>query len=110
MSKYVNRMLKTAMDSFSSLDIEIAFSVLRMDEELEIQFDTTLRRLSTFIMEDSRNVGHFVEIVLGIRALERFGGHAKNIAGHVIFLSTAMDVRHLDADGVGELLNIREDV
>lgn len=109
MSKYVNKMLKVAMQSFSSLDINTAYSVLRMDEELEIRFDSMLRRLSTFIMEDSRNVGHFVDIVLGVRALERFGGHAKNIAGHVIFLSTANDVRHLDADEIADLLSIQED-
>lgn len=108
MSKYVSGMLEIAMRAFSSLDIEKAFSVLLMDEELEIQFDSMLRHLSTYVMEDSRNVGHFVDIVLGIRALERFGGHAKNIAGHVIFLATAKDVRHLDADEIRQLLDLQE--
>ncbi|MBT8049022.1 MAG: phosphate signaling complex protein PhoU [Xanthomonadales bacterium] len=108
MSKYVNQMLKLAMDAFSNLNVQQAFGVLLMDEELEEQFDATLRHLSTFVMQDSRNVGHFVDIVLGIRALERFGGHAKNIAGHVIFLATAHDVRHLDADEIQSLLNIED--
>ena len=104
MSKYVKNMLKQAMASFSSLDIRQAVEVLRMDEELEQQFDSTLRRLSTFVMQDARNIGHFVDVVLGIRALERFGGHAKNIAGHVIFLATAKDVRHLDTEDIDALL------
>lgn len=108
MAKFVGTMLNESMDAFSRLDVELAFSVLRMDEELEEQFDAMLRHLSTFIMEDSRNVGHFVDIVLGIRALERFGGHAKNIAGHIIFLATANDVRHLDADDIALLLDIEE--
>jgi phosphate transport system protein len=105
-SKYVGNMLEIAMEAFSRLNVEQAFGVLRMDEELEVQFEAILRRLSTFIMEDSRNIGHFVDIVLGIRALERFGGHAKNIAGHVIFLSTAKDVRHMEADDVQQLLGL----
>lgn len=109
MSKYVKNMLQTALDAFSGLDTEMAFGVLRMDEDLEIQFDAMLRRLSTFVMQDSRNIGHFVDIVLGIRALERFGGHAKNIAGHVIFLATAHDVRHMDADEIGSLLDIKNE-
>lgn len=108
MSKYVSKMLAAAMEAFSSLDTQQAYAVLRQDEELEIQFDSMLRHLSTYVMEDSRNVGHFVDIVLGIRALERFGGHAKNIAGHVIFLATTHDVRHLDADDIQQLLGIEE--
>ncbi|MCM8856621.1 MAG: phosphate transport system regulator PhoU, partial [Candidatus Thiodiazotropha sp.] len=60
------------------------------------EFRSALRRLSTFIMEDSRNVGQVVDIVLALRALERIGGHGKNIGGHVIFLVTGKDVRHED--------------
>ena len=47
-------------------------------------------------MEDARSVGHVVDIVLALRALERIGGHAKNIGGYVIFLVTGKDVRHED--------------
>ncbi len=74
--------------------IQLAIEVMRMNKEIEDFFKSDLRRLSTFIMEDSRNVGHIADVVLGLRALERFGGHAKNIAGHVIFLVKDQDVRH----------------
>lgn len=104
MAHYVERMLVMAMDSFQNLDIALAIQVLKMDEELEITFSSILRRLSTFIMEDARNVGYFVDIVLGIRALERFGGHGKNIAGHVIFLAKGHDVRHEKVDAILQVL------
>ncbi|MEA3290738.1 MAG: phosphate signaling complex protein PhoU [Pseudomonadota bacterium] len=94
MTGYAGDMMEQSMKAFSSLDVNQALNVLKMNEDLESEFGSVLRRLSTFIMEDSRNVGHFVEIVLGIRALERFGGRAKNIAGHVIFLAKGHDVRH----------------
>ena len=106
MSAYVGEMLTTSMEAFSTLDIDLAIEVLKMDDELEGEFSSTLRRLSTFIMEDARNVGHFVEVVLCVRALERFGGRAKNIAGHIIFLSEGQDVRHLE---VNEILQMLED-
>ena len=108
MAKFVSVMLDTVMRAFSDLDVEGALGVLRLDEELEIRFDLALRHLTTFVMQDSRNVGHFVDIVLALRALERFGGHAKNIGGHIIFLATAKDVRHLDADEICQLLGVVE--
>ncbi len=104
MSAYVGEMLQRSMEAFSTLDIDLAIEVLRMDDQLEAEFSSTLRRLSTFIMEDARNVGHFVEVVLCARALERFGGRAKNIAGHVIFLRKGQDVRHLDVDEILRLI------
>lgn len=103
MAAYVEQMLSQSMASFFNLDMKLAVKVIKMDEELELKFSSMLRRLSTFVMEDSRNVGHFVEIVLGIRALERYGGHGKNIAGHVIFLATGHDVRH---EKLGDILMV----
>lgn len=102
MSACVEKMLIKSLAAFDELDLEKALDVIRDDEELEIEFRSTLRRLSTFIMEDARNVGHFVDVVLGIRALERIGGHAKNIGGYVVFLVTGRDVRHEDLRTVEE--------
>lgn len=109
LGKYVQNMLQRAMQSFRDLDVPLAFNVLRMNEELDTLIHSNLRHLSTYIMEDSRNVGYFVDIILGIRALERYGGHAKNIAGHVIFLAENQDVRHMDADDIEKLLGIEEE-
>ncbi len=98
---YVDAMLAAVMRAFDSLDLEEALGVLEKGVKLDDQLQSILRRLSTFVMEDSRNIGHFVDIVLGIRALERFGGHAKNIAGHIVFIKHGTDVRH---EGVESIL------
>lgn len=100
LSEYVDRMLADVMRAFDDLDLEAALEVLGKGLKLDDQLQSILRRLSTFIMEDSRNIGHFVDIVLGIRALERFGGHAKNIAGHLIFIKHGTDVRHEGAEHI----------
>jgi phosphate transport system protein len=96
MSQFVDEMLTLSLDAFSDLDLDMALEVIRRDETLYEDFRASLRRLSTFIMEDHRNVGQVVDIVLVLRALERIGGHAKNIGGYVIFLVTGRDVRHED--------------
>lgn len=96
MAEFVDQMLVISLDAFAELDLHKALEVIRLDEKLYEEFRSALRRLSTFIMEDSRSVGHAVDIVLALRALERIGGHAKNIGGFVIFLVTGKDVRHED--------------
>lgn len=94
MADFVDCMLGKALDAFDTLDLEKAMDVIQEDDNLYDLFRASLRRLSTFLMEDSRSVGQFVDVVLALRALERIGGHAKNISGYVIFLATGKDVRH----------------
>ncbi|MGB5519341.1 MAG: phosphate signaling complex protein PhoU [Gammaproteobacteria bacterium] len=100
LSVFIDDMLEKAIRAYDETNIDLAIDVIRMDLELESEFRSCLRRLSTFIMEDSRVVGHVVETVLGLRALERIGGHAKNIGGYVIFLVKGMDVRHESLDDI----------
>lgn len=96
MASFVDEMLSMSLDAFNKVDCKQALSAIELETRLFDEFRGALRRLSTFIMEDARSVGHVVDIVLAIRALERIGGHAKNIGGHVIFLITGKDVRHED--------------
>ncbi len=98
LADYVSGMLEKSMTVFDALDINGAAEVLNMGLKLDDRLQSILRHLSTFILEDSRNVGNFVDIVLGIRALERFGGHGKNIAGHLVFIKLGIDVRHEGTD------------
>jgi phosphate transport system protein len=98
----VDDMLKKSIQAFDGPDMGLALEVIKTDLELEDDFKAALRNLSTFIMEDSRSVGHAVETVLGLRAMERMGGHAKNIAGYVVFLVKGVDVRHEDLNAVAE--------
>jgi len=100
LSAAVDDMLDKAIRAYDDLDLDLALEVIRMDVDLDTEFKCCLRRLSTFIMEDSRVVGHVVETVLGLRALERIGGHAKNIGGYVVFLVKGTDVRHEDLAAV----------
>lgn len=108
LSEYVSEMLTLSMHAFDQLDLKVAGNVLQKGQDMDGKLNSILRHLSTFIMEDSRNVGHFVDIVLGIRALERFGSHAKNIAGHIVFIKNGTDVRHVGDDAI--LQSIEQDL
>ncbi|PLY17062.1 MAG: phosphate transport system regulatory protein PhoU [Sedimenticola sp.] len=91
---YADLMLEKAVRAFDELDPELALEVIKMDADLNEEFRSSLRRLSTYLMEDARSVGHVTDVVLGLRSLERIGSHAKNIARYVVFLVKGKDVRH----------------
>ena len=96
------RLLRSSMEAFERFDAGQAVEVIQENQKLEAEFQSALRRLTTFVLEDHRTIGHMVDAVLGLRALARIGGHAKNIAGYVIYLCTGRDVRHVDLSTITE--------
>jgi phosphate transport system protein len=94
MGRLVAAMLNDALQAFRSMDVEVAEKMARGHTELDAEFQSSLRRLATFIMEDSRTVGHTINVTLITKSLERIGDHARNIAEYVIFLVKGKDIRH----------------
>jgi phosphate transport system protein len=68
--------------------------ITQWDHELDSDFQYAMRNLTTYAMEDHRNIGHIIDVVFMLRALERIGDHAKNIGEYVIFLVKGKDIRH----------------
>ncbi|GJL83164.1 MAG: phosphate transport system regulatory protein PhoU [marine bacterium B5-7] len=94
MAKYVIAMVEMSIQSFKRMDIELALEVIEMDRDLNEQFDTSIRSLTTYVLEDPRRIGDAVQVVLGLRSLDRIGGHAKSISRQVIFMVKGVNVRH----------------
>ena len=94
MGKLAASMLHEALEVFDKLDGDRAEHLAVGRSELDAEFQAGLRRLATFIMEDSRNVGHAINIVLITKALERIGDHSKNISEYVVYLIKGKDIRH----------------
>ena len=94
MAKYVNAMVGLSIQAFQEMDVELALEVIEMDKDLSEQFDAAVRSLSTYVLEDPRRVGEAVHVVLGLRSLDRIGGHAKSIGRQVIFMVKGINVRH----------------
>ncbi len=96
MERLASTQLRQSLEAFDNLSARDAELVIRQRGDMETEFRGTLRRLVTYVMDDSRNVGHLVQIVLIAKALERVADHARNIAQHVIFFEQGQDVRHLE--------------
>jgi phosphate transport system protein len=95
MGQLAIELVEGTLRALTQLDVDEALAVTRRDSELDDNFRSALRRLATFIMEDSRTVGNVIGSTFVLKSLERIGDHATNIAEHVIYLIRGKDVRHL---------------
>ncbi|MCL4798996.1 MAG: phosphate signaling complex protein PhoU [Burkholderiales bacterium] len=92
-------MLADAVALYDTFELAGAEALVQRHHELDAEFQSSLRRLSTFILEDARNVGHAVNAVLLVKSLERIGDHARNLAEYVVHLVRGDDGRQ---DAVGD--------
>jgi phosphate transport system protein len=85
--------LRGALDLFEVWNEEKAFRVIDSYKDMDEEFQADLRLLITYVIEDTRNFGYAVSVVLVIKALERIGHHAHNLAENVVFQVKGEDIR-----------------
>ena len=85
-------------DAFARLDIAVPAKVVRLDEQVDDEFKSIVRKLITFMMEDPRTISSSLEILWVAKAIERIGDHAKNMSEYVVYLIKGKDVRHASAE------------
>ncbi len=98
MAQLAIAMLHNCLDALARLDVEKALAVAQGDDELDQEFQSALRRLMTYMMEDSRTIGQAINVIFLVKALERIGDHSKNIAEYLIYLVRGKDVRHVSME------------
>lgn len=94
MGKNVQNMLQKALEIFSKFDLEQAFEVIKLDDDIDAQYKSASRALMTYIMEDGRYVSKVVDVLWVLRSLERIGAHARNIAEQAIYCISGYDIRY----------------
>jgi phosphate transport system protein len=94
MGDIAQEMLHDALDAFVRRDTVLAQAVLNEDDRLDGLKTQIFRELLDNMLKDTATVEPALDLILVSRHLERIGDHATNIAEDVIFMVSALDVRH----------------
>ena len=94
MGEIAQSMLRDSLDAYVKRDTALAHEVLNEDDELDGLKTQVFRELLTYMLQDPSTVEPALDLILVSRHLERIGDHATNIAEDVIFMVSALDVRH----------------
>ena len=94
MGDIAQSMLRDALDAYVKRDTALAHHVLNEDDQLDGLKTQVFRELLTYMLQDPSTVEPALDLILVSRHLERIGDHATNVAEDVIFMVSALDVRH----------------
>ena len=98
MGRHVRQMVRNSLDAFARTDVDLALQVAREEEMVDREYESVVRQLITYMMEDPRNISGTIDLMWAARSLERIADHARNIAEYIIFLVKGRDVRHLSLE------------
>ncbi len=88
------RMLKMSLDAMVNLDVDLAFKVITLDDEVDQIKKDAYDRIKQAIRELPERVGYYINLLLISRHLERLADHSTNIAEEVIYLVDGQIFRH----------------
>ncbi len=96
----VRVMVQQALNAFARFDVHEAVQVVQEDKSVDLEYESAMRQLVTYMMEDPRSISRVLKVVWALRALERIGDHAMNIAEQLIYVVKGKDIRHRKLDQI----------
>jgi phosphate transport system protein len=102
---HVCTMLRDALDAFARFDVDQALKVASENQYIDAEYESIVRQLITYMMEDPRAITRVIDMIWSARSLERIADHAHNVCKHIIYLVEGKDVRHLSIEKMEKMLN-----
>jgi len=94
MAEKAATMLRLSLDALVNLDLDLAFKVLTLDDEVDLMHREIYDRIKEVMSQNPDYVGYLINLYTTSRHLERVGDHSTNIAEEVIYLIEGEIIRH----------------
>jgi phosphate transport system protein len=94
MAEKAATMLRLSLDALVNLDLDLAFKVLTLDDEVDGMHREIYDRIKEVMRQNPEYVGYLINLYTTSRHLERVGDHSTNIAEEVIYLIEGEIIRH----------------
>tara|TARA_R110001583_G_scaffold57547_2_gene172167 strand:+ start:6828 stop:7544 length:717 start_codon:yes stop_codon:yes gene_type:complete len=104
MGQIVLKMLHNSLDAFTRLDVTAAINIHNEDKKVNRQYESILRELMTFMMEDPRSIPFILKVLASARSIERIGDRCQNLCEQIVYLVKGVDVRHATKEELNSLL------
>jgi len=94
MASRARQMVRGALDAFVRQDAQAAWSVIKMDDELDQRMEQVFRALLSHMIENPRTISRALRMTFVAKYFERIGDQATNISEQVVFMSEARVIKH----------------
>ncbi len=97
MTALVTEMLRDVLSALDTSDEALAVKVALGDKQVDKEYRAALATMHEYLKGEGRDLQYVADAIIVLKALERIGDHAKNIAKYVVFVVQGRDVRHVKA-------------